>query len=148
MGLSVVKLFENKTKKKKRMVNYAVISLLQISSRNRFQEFESHKRINLIPFLTSSSYFLLQNSLYCAYNADFFPLRTRRFISLNSSHSQLALKCANKTPHQIIDVSVNYWLQLLMHIHQELSQLQTIAKEILFIQWNSADVSRLDICGA
>ena len=145
------------------MANYGVISLLQISSRNRFQEFESHKRIDLIPFLTSSSYFLLQNSLYCAYNADFFPLRTRRFIShadssysipltqflsLNSSHSQLALKCANKTSHQIIDVSVNYWLQLLMHIHQELSQLQTIAKEILFIQWNSAYVSRLDICGA
>ena len=136
------------------MVNYGVISLLQISSRNRFQEFESHKRINLIPFLTSSSYFLLQNSLYCAYNADFFPSShtpihlTRRFISLNSSHSQLALKCANKTPHQIIDVSVNYWLQLLMHIHQELSQLQTIAKEILFIQWNSAYVSRLDIYGA
>ena len=147
------------------MVNYGVISLLQISSRNRFQEFESHKRINLILFLTSSSYFLLQNSVYCAYNADFFPLRTRRFIShadsshtpihltrrfisLNSSHSQLALKCANKTPHQIIDVSVNYWLQLPMHIHQELSQLQTIAKEILFIQWNSAYVSRLDICGA
>lgn len=70
------------------MVNYGVISLLQISSRNRFQEFESHKRINLIPFLTSSSYFLLQNSLYCAYNADFFPLRTRRFIShADSSHS-------------------------------------------------------------
>ena len=131
------------------MVNYGVISLLQISSRNRFQEFESHIHVmSHVIFLTSSSYFLLQNSLYCAYNADFFPLRTRRFISLNSSHSQLALKSANKTPHQIIDVSVNYWLQLLMHIHQELSQLQTIAKEILFIQWNSAYVSRLDICGA
>ena len=92
MGLSVVKLFENKTKKKKRMVNYGVISLLQISSRNRFQEFESHKRINLILFLTSSSYFLLQNSVYCAYNADFFPLRTRRFIShANSSHTPIHL---------------------------------------------------------
>ena len=87
-------------------------------------------------------------SLFAHADSSHTPIHLTQFLSLNSSHSQLALKCANKTPHQIIDVSVNYWLQLLMHIHQELSQLQTIAKEILFIQWNSAYVSRLDICGA
>ena len=92
--------------------------------RNQFQQFEFYNR-RLLTNLFNAFFYLRVLSFYSIAiqsNKLFFPLS-----HTNSSHTmhlilldtQLATKHANKTLHQISDVSANHWLKLLIHIYHE-----------------------------